>query len=229
MFDAIATRLSGTGDLLAERSIDSPTLGALRREARQRAVAYLRETVDTAYGVHPLGFLSIPLFASPTQRIRLHLWHPALFGASSPFQIHDHSYASFSVILAGTLRNQVFAETSIDDAAAGEFKIAIAAAGATDTQLRLTESRVALKRLEDTSLVTGSAYSLDKDVFHYAWPASETVVTLYFHLLDRSPRRTSRVAIPRDLGSVLPKFDYNLIGRAHRSDLVDLFKTHLQD
>ncbi len=209
MFDSISPVLTSPESIHnAPVAFERDQLDGLRGEARQRALDYIRATPPEEYGVHPLGFLNIPLFESSTHRIRIHVWYGSMFSATSPYKVHDHSYSSYSVLLAGHLRNLIYGESRGE-----EYSVALATPGMTSTSLRLTDDRLRLAPSAEMDLRTGSAYGLGRNVFHYAYPVSDFVATLYFHLRHPDSPGVSRVAIPVDATTDGPRgrFEYNLL------------------
>jgi hypothetical protein len=219
MFDSISPLLLSPDSIRsAPPTFDQNQLGVLRHEAKERALEYIRSTPPEEYGVHPLGFLNIPLFESRSHRIRIHIWYGSMFSATSPYKIHDHSYSSYSILLAGRLRNLIYAESAAD---AGnteqEYQVALATPGMTSTTLQLTGDRVRLEPSAEMNLLSGSAYGLWRDVFHYAYARSDFVATLYFHLRHPDSRGLSRVAVPIQAvaGGPHGRFQYDLLDRRH--------------
>lgn len=213
MFDNIASLLPTPTSLAsAPRKIASGELSRLRREALRRALQYFETTRPEEYGVHPLGFLNIPLFESRSHRIRIHIWDRSIFVATSPYKIHDHSYSSYSIVLAGDLRNIIYREATPESDHAG-YSIAVATPGATTTSLQLTTDRVQVEPVAELDLVPGAAYGLGRNVFHHAYTVSGFAITLYFHLRHLDSLGVSRVAIPiRDrAGGRQGRFEYELM------------------
>jgi hypothetical protein len=215
VFDSINSLLVSPGSLRsAPLAFDQDQLAVLRQEAGRRALDYIRDTPAEEYGVHPLGFLNIPLSESRTHRIRIHIWYGSMFSAKSPYKIHDHSYSSYSIILTGHLRNVIYGESA---AAAGnaesQYLIARAAPGTTTTSLEITPERLGLAPSAELDLLTGSAYGLWRNVFHYAYPVSDFVATLYFHLRHPDSPGVSRVAVPLDAAERGPHglFQYGVL------------------
>jgi len=184
----------------------------LRNEAKRHALEYIRRTPPEDYGVHPLGFLNIPLFESHSHRIRIHIWYGSMFSASSPYKIHDHSYGSYSIVLAGQLRNLVYSESGANiDHTHLRYSIAKATPGMTSTSLQPSSDQVGLGISAEMNLLPGSAYGLWRNVFHYAYAMSDFVATLYFHLRHPDSPGVSRVAIPiqAEAGSPQELFPYD--------------------
>ena len=144
MFDSLHPILLTPNSLHAvPTSFDADQLRTLRIEASARSLDYLRRTPPEEYGVHPLGFLNILLFESRSCRIRIHVWHDRLFMPTSPYKIHDHSYSSYSVILAGRLRNSIYHEDSNSSGDRSDYFVANATPGSTNTNLQFTDNGVA--------------------------------------------------------------------------------------
>jgi len=214
VFDSVASALLTPDDIhTAPRFYDKKDLDEIHAEAKCRALEYIRSTPAEEYGVHPLGFLNIPLSESRTHRIRIHIWYRTMFAASSPYKIHDHSYSSYSIVLAGHLRHFTYAETSFGASGTDEFIVAQAAPGMTNTTLQMTNGRVHVAEVGELNLTSGSAYGLARDVFHYAEAMTDFVVTLYFHLRHADSRGLSRVAIPVQSANRRPlgRFEYKLL------------------
>lgn len=215
MFDSVAAALLSPDHIYtAPRAYDEKELHEVREEAIARVFEYIKTTPVEDYGVHPLGFLNIPLFESRTHRIRIHIWYKPMFSARSPYKIHDHSYSSYSVILAGHLRHLTYSEQAVDsDSTTADFLVAQAAPGMTNTTLQMTSKLVRLGEPDELNLTPGSAYGLARDVFHYAEAMSDFVATLYFHLRHPDSLGVSRVAIPAQVGlqGPLGRFEYELL------------------
>jgi hypothetical protein len=141
-----------------------------------------------------------------------------MFSATSPYKIHDHSYSSYSIILAGHLRNVVYRESVADtDNSDQEYLLALATPGMTSTSLQLTSERVKVEASNEMNLLSGSAYGLWRNVFHYANAMSDFVATLYFHLRHPDSPGVSRVAVPIEAAAGGPqgRFQYDVLDRDH--------------
>jgi hypothetical protein len=210
LFDQIASLLPSPDHIhAAPRRCGEAEFDEIRAEAVDRASEFLRISSVRDYGIHPLGFLNIPLFASPTRRIHIHIWHRRMFSASSPYQIHDHSHSSYSIVLAGCLRNAIYDKPRGPEVAE-EFNIAEASSGMTDTTLARTAGRVRLVKTTERKLTAGVAYGLPRGVFHYANAVTDFAATLYFYLWHPGAAAVSRVAVPVQAGVAAPlgRFEY---------------------
>ena len=230
MFDSLHPILLTPNSLHAvPTSFDADQLRTLRIEASARSLDYLRRTPPEEYGVHPLGFLNILLFESRSCRIRIHVWHDRLFMPTSPYKIHDHSYSSYSVILAGRLRNSIYHEDSNSSGDRSDYFVANATPGSTNTNLQFTDETVSLVPSAEMDLWPGSAYGLWRNVFHYAQPASSFAMTLYFHLRHPDSTGISRVTVPSASKDLSPTvlFPYRQLSREDVRSLESTIATAL--
>ena len=217
MFESANSILQSPDSLhAAPVSLEQSQFRILRSEAVERILNYTQQTPSEEYGIHPLGFLNIPLFESRSSRIRIHIWYKSMFSGTSPYKIHDHSYSSYSIILAGHLRNSIYHESvGLSDNRRG-YLIARATPGKTDATLQITSNQVSLAPSAEMNLLAGSAYGLWRNVFHYAEPMSDFVATLYFHLRHPDSIGVSRVAVPPDVSDKGPRgrFQYGVLGKS---------------
>jgi hypothetical protein len=145
---------------------------------------------------HPLGFMDIELFSTPTDFLRLHIWSE-LAGSyrSSGFSIHKHDWSMSSHVICGVVQNRVY------EVLAGEMPThrvyGIEYSGEVN-QLRATEREVSCQLRRTDSVSAGATYTLQSDTFHDIAPppAHATTATLVRGI--RHPDVRNEVLAPLD-------------------------------
>jgi hypothetical protein len=160
---------------------DALRCGANSRELQLAALAYLRTDPVTAYW-HPYGFVKLPLTADPSQRLSLHVWHPAIRRLQTPQHIcHSHGWLLESTVLAGTLVDVRC--TTIASAAGKTCLYAISYEGDTSVA-RKTTQRFTVEFKDRIVCHVGTCYQIPADGFHTTELPTDIAVTAVHNVND---------------------------------------------
>jgi hypothetical protein len=165
---------------LAEPATLWPLLDAIGRDDRAAS------QVAAASTRHVLGFDKFVLLSLGGSELRMHVWWPGDLRRRE--HIHNHRFPFASVVLAGTLRSQMFE---------------LAESGRKMIHFHETSSRpddgwrfqrvgsVSIRECLSVEVTPGSAYTMGIDLFHRVEPGSELTATLVL----RPPNRRSHSSV----------------------------------
>jgi hypothetical protein len=139
-----------------------PDLRSLAREALDAVLAGDRRPTAVE---HPLEFVCIPILRSSRFGICGHIWR----NNRSALTIHCHSWHLHSDVVAGAVRNEVFAIS--EDARGDHVLLAVDSTGQFD-QITSTGTAVMVRKNERTFHEAGTSYTLRAGVFHRSTPMS---------------------------------------------------------
>jgi len=139
----------------------------------------LRRELRVPFRLHPLGFLACTLLDEGTRKFRLHYWPVEGGSQQSPeCQIHDHLFEFRSWVLAGSVENIEYAESSEGQ----EFSAYRTEYVGDRSTLTKTDRTLRLSELKRCTFSAGSSYAVPAGVLHEttrvgAEPAFTALVT----------------------------------------------------
>ncbi len=227
MFDSLLRRLRSVESLPhAEDRLDERETLNLVEEASGYVINSLQSAAPGEVRVHPLGFVKVHVEETNQRRVRVHLWAPPLYGPSSAYDIHTHSFSAVSHVLAGALENVTYAEVDGEERHDGaEYLLAEARAGTMSTALDPTTQVARLRRSNSQIRGVGDSYWVPRDTYHSSHPRSDFVATFFVHLRHADSRGVSSVAMPSS--SCQQKFPYSALSRDVIEQLVECVQMNL--
>lgn len=128
---------------------------------------------------HPLGFDKLTLIATPSYQLKLHIWWPTTRNRTRE-DIHDHRFSFASVILAGSLKTEIF---RLDDSGIPMFRFTEHKDVRNGSYLFDDAGITGVRHREINIFGTGSAYFMNSEVLHrVSVDEHELVATLFLKL-----------------------------------------------
>jgi hypothetical protein len=168
MDDILLHLLRGTAPLAAAEEIQAATAMVVRlagRDHRQR------------WKTHPLGFFHLAEDVGPGTRLRIHVWPRgwAVSGEQVGGEIHNHIFDLRSLVLVGSITNQVF-EVAEDQN--GEFQLLNIEYSSGTSRVAPSGPAVRLEELSSYVHTTGEVHNVPAGVFHRSSAEATPAITL---------------------------------------------------
>lgn len=150
---------------------------------------------------HPLGFMDIELYATPTDFLRLHIWSE-LAGAyrSSGLSIHKHDWSMASHVICGVVENRIYDVHAGDAPTHRVYRIRYSPGEV--NELCATDREVRCEVRDAQQIHAGATYTLAPDVFHDIVPPTAHATTATLVRGIRHPGLRNEVLGPLDSGDL---------------------------
>jgi hypothetical protein len=127
--------------------------------------------------IHPLGFFHLAEDVGPDARLRVHVWPRGWTVSDEQVggEIHDHVFDLRSLVLAGSIKNEVF--EAVEDRN-GKFRLLNIEYGRDTSRVGLSGPAVRLEELSDCVHTSGEVYSVRAGVFHRSSAKETPAITL---------------------------------------------------
>jgi hypothetical protein len=128
---------------------------------------------------HPLGFDKLTLIATPSYQLKLHIWWPTSRNRARE-DIHDHRFSFASVVLAGSLKTEIF---RLDESGTPMARLTEHRDGGDGSYLFDDAGTAGVRHREVSIMGAGSAYYLHSEVLHrVSVDECDLVATLFLKL-----------------------------------------------
>jgi hypothetical protein len=197
VFEPVTSRVTSVESLAdPPLAFSDSEMSLLIDDARSAVLEALRAPRLPDVAVHPLGFVRVRIDDGVERWVRVHIWAPRLFGPTSPYRIHTHSFSAFSVVLGGELQNSVYRPARSTSRRAARFRVGVPEPGSTSNAMTHTARKVVLALDSERTLQRGEAYAMHRGVFHSSLCLADVSITLFVQLRHTDGDDVSQVAVP---------------------------------